>query len=171
MRITCQICKSDSTKNPNSSAGIPEKMKVTVTQHPGLPWGKVTLQPDSYSFHWLDPLGWVSLVVAMSVTLGVECVLSCLDEIYFEASHWPCNHIISFQIRSVSEKWKNYNLTKYANGDTIRTRRESQCLPYVGFLVRAPKTLLYIDKFYFFNLLWCVAVVLLFIYWLFIFQV
>ena len=54
-------------------------------------------------FHWLVPLGRVSLVVAMSVTLNVECMLFPPNAIYFEASHWPWDHMISFQ--AVPEDW------------------------------------------------------------------
>ena len=46
-------------------------------------------------FHWLGPLGRVSHRVAMSVCLLV-CLSAQSDAVFFEASHWPWDHMISF---------------------------------------------------------------------------
>ena len=48
--------------------------------------------PFSCNFHQLGRLGRVGLVVAMSVCC--RC-LSPSHAIFFEASHWPCDHMIS----------------------------------------------------------------------------
>ena len=49
-----------------------------------------------HDFHWLGPLGRVSLVLAMYMCLWC-CLMSSPHAFFFQASHWPWDHMISFQ--------------------------------------------------------------------------
>ena len=55
------------------------------------------------NFHWLGPLGRVSQRVAMSVCLSV-CLSAPSDAVFYKASHWPWDYMISEVISAVSSK-------------------------------------------------------------------
>ena len=108
-------------------------------------------------FHWLGPLGRVSHRVAMSVCLVLNVVPS--NAIYFEASQWPWDDMISSQashcppppwtwtrglsLRGALKQGDVQDWTRWLSPcgalNTRRCsaldlwRRGSQCLPYAGF--------------------------------------
>ena len=103
-------------------------------------WTSSRLWSLSLIFTDSPPLCQVSLVVTMSVRPGRCLSVPSKCSFFFEASHWPSDHMISSRPLIGSTPWGLEQAMVSAVlalvlciGASIRTRQESKCPLYAGF--------------------------------------
>ena len=69
--------------------------------------GKLRGKQIDMNFHWIGPLGQFSHRVAMSGCLWF-CLFAPSDAVFFEASHWPWDHMISSRPLIGQPHWSGF---------------------------------------------------------------